>query len=180
MRRHVGETGEGNVGFGQLFAALALSDGNHITGFALVASNVEDAAVHGHVAMVNKLASTWDGRAKSKAETDVIEPVLQQFQQVGSCGSILSTSFLHVAHKLPFGNPVIESELLFFFETDCVFGALATGLAVLTGGMGPLCGLPGETREVSQAPRDPQARAAVSRHKEVKRESIATPIRHAG
>jgi hypothetical protein len=38
-------------------------------------------------------------------------------------------------------------------------------LAVLTGWIGPLCGLPGETREVSQAPRDPQTRAAVTRHR---------------
>jgi len=35
---------------------------------------------------------------------------------------------------------------------------------VLTGGISPLGGLTGETGKVSQAPRDPQARAAVSRH----------------
>jgi len=37
-------------------------------------------------------------------------------------------------------------------------------LAVLTGGIGAFGCLPGETREISQAPRDPQARAAVTRH----------------
>ena len=60
-------------------------------------------------------------------------------------GAVLGARFLHVAHELSLGDTVIEAKLLLFFETDGVFGALATGLAVLTGGIGPFGGLPGET-----------------------------------
>jgi hypothetical protein len=38
-------------------------------------------------------------------------------------------------------------------------------LAVLTGWIRPLGGLTGETGKVSQAPRNPQSRAAVARHR---------------
>ena len=95
--------------------------------------------------MVHQLTSAWNCGPKTEAEADVIESVLQQLEQVGSCRAILGTGLLHVAHNLPFVIPVVEAELLFLFEADCVFGAPATGLAVLTGGMGPLSGLPGET-----------------------------------
>ena len=104
---------------------------------------------------------TW----KPTSEADVVQSAFQKLEQVGSSGTLLGTGLFHVAHELALGDSVVEAKFLLFFETDCVFGALATGLAVLTGGIGPLCGLPGETREVSQAPRDPQARAAVARHK---------------
>ena len=47
---------------------------------------------------------------------------------------------------------------------------MATGLAVLTGGIRPFGGLTGETGKVSQAPRHPQSGTAVARHKSVERQ----------
>ena len=84
--------------------------------------------------MVDQLAGTGDGGAKTEAETDVIEPVFQKLEQVGSGGAFLGTGFLDVANQLTFGNAVVEAQFLLLFEADRVFGALATGLAVLTGG----------------------------------------------
>ena len=165
MGRHVGEAWEFQVAFGQLFAALAFTHGNYITGLALVTGDVSDATVHGDMAMIHQLASARHCGAETETEADVVETVLEKFEQVGSCGTVLSARFFHVAHELAFGDAVVEAKLLLLFETDRVFRALATGLAVLTGWIGPLCGLPGETREVSQAPRDPQTRAAVTRHR---------------
>jgi len=162
--RHVGQTGELQVAFSQLFAALALADGDHIAGLALVAGDVGDTAIHGHVAVVHQLTGAGHGGTEAEAETDIVETVLEQLEQVGSGGTLLGARFLHVTHELTLGDAVVEAKLLLLFETDRVFRALATGLAVLTGGIGPLCGLPGETGEVSQAPRDPQTRAAVSSH----------------
>ena len=80
--RNVGQAGEFQVAFGQLLALLALADGDHITGFALVAGDVHDAAVHGHVAMVHQLTGTGNGGAEAEAEANVVETVLEQFQQV--------------------------------------------------------------------------------------------------
>jgi len=114
--------------------------------------------------MVHQLAGTGDGGAKTKTEANIVETVLEQFQQVGTRGTLLGPGFLDVANQLTFGDAVVEAKLLLLFEADCVFGALATGLAVLTGGIRPLGGLTGETGKVSQAPRDPQTRAAVARH----------------
>ena len=165
MRRDVGQTGEFQVAFSQLLALLALADGDHITGFALVAGDVHDAAVHGHVAMVHQLTGTGNGGAEAEAEAHIVETVLEQLQQVGSGGTLLGARFLHVAHELTLGDAVVEAKLLLLFEADGVFGALATGLAVLTGGIRPLSGLTGETGKVSQAPRNPQTRAAVARHR---------------
>ena len=161
----VGQAWEFQVGFSQFLALLALADGNHITGLALVAGDVHDAAVHGHVAVVHQLAGAGHGGTEAEAEADVVETVLEQFQQVGTRGTLLGPGFLDVANQLTFGDAVVEAKLLLLFEADGVFGALATGLAVLTGGIRPLCGLTGETGKVSQAPRNPQARAAVARHR---------------
>ena len=102
---------------------------------------------------------------EAEAEAHIVETVLEQFQQVGSGGTLLGARFLHVAHELTLGDAVVEAKLLLLFEADGVFGALATGLAVLTGGIRPLSGLTGETGKVSQAPRNPQTRAAVARHR---------------
>ena len=84
--------------------------------------------------MVHQLASAGHGGAKAKTETNVVETVLEQFQQVGSSGTVLGARFLHVTHELTLGNAVVEAKLLLLFEADRVFRALATGLAVLTGG----------------------------------------------
>ena len=162
---HVGQTGELEVGFSQLLAALALADGDHIAGLALVAGDVGHTTVHGDVAVVHQLTGAGHGGTEAEAETNIVETVLEQLEQVGSGGTFLGARFLHVAHELTLGDAVVEAKLLLLFETDRVFRALATGLAVLTGGIGPFGGLPGETGEVSQAPRDPQARAAVTRHR---------------
>ena len=160
----VGQSRECQISFCQLSASFALADGDDIAGFALVAGDICDPSVHGHMAMVHKLSRPWHGRTEAKSEANVIETTLEQLQQVGSCGAFLRSRFLHVAHKLAFGDAVVEAKLLLLFQSNGVFRALATGLAVLTGWIGPLRGLPGETGKVSQAPRDPQARAAVSRH----------------
>ena len=58
-------------------------------------------------------------------------------------------------------RPTLLSENMLFLRD-----AVLAGLAVLTGGISPLGGLTGETGKVSQAPRDPQARAAVAGHRE--------------
>ncbi len=164
MGRDVGKTRECQVAFGQFLAAFAFTDGNHIANLALVTGDVSDATIHSHVTMVHQLACTRHRWAEAKTEADIVQSVFQKFEQVGSGRTLLSTGFLHVAHQLALGDPVVEAEFLFFFETDRVFGALATGLAVLTGGIRPLGGLTGETWKVSQAPRNPQTRAAVSSH----------------
>ena len=160
----VGQTREFQIALCQLSAGFAFADGDDIAGLALIAGDIRDSPVHGHMAMVHKLPGPWHGWTEAKSEADVVETILEQFQQVGSCGSFLSARFLHVAHELAFGDAVVEAKLLLLFQSNGVFRALATGLAVLTGWIGPLRGLPGETGKVSQAPRDPQARAAVSRH----------------
>ena len=90
---HVGQTGELQIGFSQLLAALALADGDHIAGLALVTGDVGDAAVHGHVAMVHQLTGTGHGGTESQAETDIVETVLEQLEQVGSGGTLLARAF---------------------------------------------------------------------------------------
>ena len=143
--RHVGQAREFQVALGQLLAALAFAHGNDIAGLALIAGDVGHAAVHGDVSVVHQLAGAGHGRTKAESEADVVESVLEKFEQVGSGGTLLGTGFLHIAHQLALGDPVVEAEFLLFFESDRVFRALATGLAVLTGGVRPFCSLPGET-----------------------------------
>ena len=84
VRGDVGQTWEFQVGFGQLLAGLLLADGDHITGFALVAGDVDDAAIHGHVAMVHQLTGTGDGGSEAETEANVVEAVFQQLEKVGS------------------------------------------------------------------------------------------------
>jgi hypothetical protein len=65
--------------------------------------------------MVYQLAGAGHGWAKSNAEANIVETILEQFEQVGSCRTFLSTRFLHVAHELAFRNAVVEAKLLLFF-----------------------------------------------------------------
>jgi hypothetical protein len=162
--RNVGEAGELKVGFRQFAARLALPDCHHVARTALVTGDVDHPAVHGHMTMVDQLSGAGDGGAKTKAETHIVEASFQQLEEVCAGGPFHGTGLLHVADELPFRNTVIEPKLLLLFETDGVFGALATGLAVLTWWVRPLGGLTGETGKVSQAPRHPQSSTAVSRH----------------
>ena len=83
--RHVGQSWELQIRFGKQFAALAFANGDHITRFALITGDVGDPSVHGDVAMIHQLTCTWHGWAKANAETNIVETILEQFEQVGSC-----------------------------------------------------------------------------------------------
>lgn len=48
--------------------------------------------------MVYQLTGTGDGGAEAEAEANVVETVLEQFQQVGTRGAILGTGLFDVAN----------------------------------------------------------------------------------
>ena len=85
MRRHIGQPWELQIRFSKKFAALAFANSDHITSLALITGDVGDPSIHGDVAMVHELAGAGHGWAKTNTETNIVETILEQFEQVGSC-----------------------------------------------------------------------------------------------
>jgi len=64
---------------------------------------------------------------KTEAEQDVVEAILKQFEQVGSCGAVLVRALFFTYRTTGLEIAVVEAKLLRFFEADGIPERFATG-----------------------------------------------------
>src|SRR5262249_1539687 len=97
--------------------------------------NVDAAAVHLDVAVVDELARGEHGRHELGAEHYRVETALEQADHVGARVALHADRFGGDAAELPFGNiAVISAQLLLGLELNAVVGELRlAALAVLAG-----------------------------------------------
>src|SRR5262249_32298953 len=108
---------------------------DHVADLAAEARDIDAAAVHLDVAVVDELARGEDGRHHLGAVDDRVEPALQERDQVRAGVALHADRFLVDAAELAFGDVgVVALELLLGAQLHAVVGELAlAALAVLAG-----------------------------------------------
>lgn len=83
----------------------------------------------------NKLACGCPGRGDAEAENRIVEPCLEEFQQVLACDPFLTGGFFEGLVELALENTVSVFCLLLFVKLDGVLGKLGAlpGLTMLSG-----------------------------------------------
>src|SRR5690606_30392205 len=106
------------------FDGLARLDG--------VRRDVYPLAVHQNVAVRDKLPRRPDRRGEARAVHQVVEPALQQAQQVLARRALLLDRLAEVAAHLPLAHVVDESQLLLLFELARIVTAATAAVLLLT------------------------------------------------
>ena len=94
------------------------------------------AAVDGVVAMADQLAGLRPAHRKAGAVDDVVQPGLQDLEQVFAGHALLLGGHFKIFGKLAFQHAVVTSDLLFLAVLQAVLGEFLPALAMLAGGVG--------------------------------------------
>ena len=84
MGRHVCQSRKLKIRFGKQFAVVAFGNSYQITSLALIIGDLGDPTIYGDLAMAHQLAGAGHAWSKSNAEINIVEMILEQFEQVDS------------------------------------------------------------------------------------------------
>src|SRR3954453_11743980 len=106
-------------------------DRDHIVGTHLVRGHVHAPAVDGPVAVQDELARLAPRSRKAQPHEHVVEPALQQAQQVLTRDARLPAGLLVVRAELPLEHAVVAARLLLLAQLQPVLGLLRAAASVL-------------------------------------------------
>jgi hypothetical protein len=116
----------------------SLSDLNDITHTSQVRRDINPFSIYNDMIMTNQLPSGLARSSETEPKNDIIEPPLQQTQQVFTTDARYARCFFVIAPKLAFANPVKPGELLFCSKLDTIIGLFTTHpLTMLAWGITP-------------------------------------------
>ncbi len=99
----------------------------------LIRGDVDFLAVDEEMAVVDELAGLGPGGGETGAPDDVVEPLLEQAQQVLTGDATLAVGHLVVAAELALEDPVHGAQLLLLPQLEHVVALLDPAAAVLAG-----------------------------------------------
>ena len=119
--RCLGEVGHAND---ELLGRWLASDFDHVARLYLEAGDVNGAAIHEDVAVVDDLTSGLAGVTESSAVNDVVETAFKELEEDDTSHPTATGGFFVVTTELLFEHTVLETKLLLFTESDGVFALL--------------------------------------------------------
>src|SRR3954447_3420565 len=111
-------------------------EGDHVVLPHLTGGDVAPAAVDRPVAVADQLARLAARRGESEAHEDVVEPALEDPQQVLAGDALLAGGLLVVVAELLLEHAVVAASLLLLPQLDAVLGLLLAPAAVIAGRIG--------------------------------------------
>ena len=102
------------------------TDLDHVAGLHLEAGDVNGAAIHEDVAVVDGLTGGLAAVAEASAVNHVVETALEELEKDHTGDATAAGSFFVVTAELLFEHTVLETKLLLFAEGDGVFTLLFT------------------------------------------------------
>src|SRR4051812_16287737 len=108
-------------------------EGDHVVLPHLIGGDVDPAAVDRPVAVADQLARLAARRGESEAHEDVVEPALEDPQQVLAGDALLARGLLVVVAELLLEDAVVAARLLLLPQLDAVLGLLLAAAAVIAG-----------------------------------------------
>jgi hypothetical protein len=113
-----------------------LLDGDDVTGTDLIGRDVHLLPVDLEVPVVDELPGLGTGSGETGAPDDVVQPLLEELEEVVT-GDAGTTGCLRVVTaELPFEDAVHGAELLLLAELDQIVALPDPAAAVLSGGIG--------------------------------------------
>src|SRR3954469_1359192 len=109
----------------------ACLDGDHVVRLDLIARHVHAPAIHGPMTVKDELARLAPGGSEAEAYEHVVEPRLQQPQEVLAGDAGLTARLLVVVGELPLQHAVVAARLLLLAELQAVLGLLLAAAAVI-------------------------------------------------
>ena len=106
-------------------------DRDHVAGAHLVGRDVDAAAIDGPVAVADELARLAARGGEAEAHQHVVEPALEQRQQVLAGDARLARRLLVVAAELLLEQPVVAAGLLLLAQLQAILALLLAAAAVL-------------------------------------------------
>src|SRR3990172_7803811 len=126
--------GETRIGFqlllDLLFAFLSAFDDNLVTDFHDTITNINFASVDVDMSVRNKLASGLPRRSKVQLVNDIVQPSLQQLEQILPGISLYAFGLVEVPHELSLEKAVIPFDFLLFSQPNSVFAVPSSAPAV--------------------------------------------------
>ncbi len=110
----------------QLLRRWLATDFDHVAGLHLEAGDVNGAAIHLDMAVVDGLTGGLAAVAEASAVNHVVETSFQKLKKDDTGNTTAAGSFFVVTAELLFEHAVLEPKLLFFAEGDGVFTLLFT------------------------------------------------------
>src|SRR5205823_12807956 len=110
---------------------------HHVSDLHLVAGNVDLAAVHPEMPVADELPGLGAGIGETEPEDDVVEPLLEELEEVLSSLALRRRAARVVAAELRLEEAVEALYFLFLAQLHAVLGELGAALSVLPGGIGP-------------------------------------------
>lgn len=139
--------GDGLLNDGDFFRFFA--KGDDVTRANLEAGDIDFAAIHEDVAVVDELASCGDGSTVTGTEDEVVEAAFEELNEAETGINFAVDSGFHIDTHLAFADTVVETNFLFFVEVFAIFRGFTTMIGtVLPRGVNTMVsGFTGEARK---------------------------------
>src|SRR5205823_11359503 len=111
-------------------------DRDHVAGRGLVAGDVHAPAVDRPVAVADELAGLTAGGGETEPHQHVVQPALEQREQVLAGDSRLARCLLVVAVELPLEHAVVAARLLLLAQLQPVLALFHAPASMLAGRVG--------------------------------------------